>query len=222
MSDRVLRRLIGIVAVALVAVVATGSVLGSRTVATDLTRRSETALSAAGLQDVGVSFDGREARLRGGNDIQSRLAAALVETLPGVRQVAVARDREPVLPGVARLELDRAGDDVEIAGVVPSPDAAATVKVDAASSLRATVTGDVEVDRSVGAAEWVDALPDVLDVVAVVEGLELDIPGDGTVRLGGSVADAGTRSSIVQQVERALPGLRLDAALTVATVRGGA
>lgn len=215
---RRLKVLVVSVGLCLVAVVGAGAVLGSRSVAADLGDRSRTALAAADLADVRVTFSGREADLSGGNDVEARLAASLVEALPGVRQVEVERPASARRPGAAWLELDRAGDDVQIRGDVPSADAAAALKVAVATTLHATVTGDVAVDSSVGAAPWADEVPAVLDIVAVVEGLDLELPGDGTVRLGGQVADATTRARVVEQVAKALPGLRLVESLRLATV----
>jgi hypothetical protein len=192
-----------------------GALAGSRAVADDLRRRSETALTAAGLGDVTVDFAGREAAVSGGNDVEARLAAALVAALPGVRTVEDRHQQTAPLPGVARFELDRAGDDVEISGAVPSPDDAAAIKVGVATTLRTVITGDVAVDRSVDVARWAAALPAVLEIVVGVEGLELDIPGDGTLRLGGEVSDAATRSRILGQVADALPELKLVDALGV-------
>lgn len=209
MSDRSLKGCFAVVAAALVLVLAAGPVLGSRAVAADLRQRSETALTAAGLGDVTVTFTGREAALSGGNDVESRLAGSLLSALPGVRQVETADDEDAPLAGVARFELDRAGDDVEISGAVASPDDAAAIKVGVASTLRTIVTGDVTVDRSVGEAPWARALPVVLDLVAGVEGLELEIPGDGTIHLGGEVDDAGTRARMVKEVGHKMPDLQL-------------
>jgi hypothetical protein len=206
------------VGVCLVAVVAAGAVLGSRSVAADLRDRSTRALTAADLADVRVTFSGREARLTGGNDVEAALAASLVRALPGVRRVEVDRPSSPRTPGAAWLELDRAGDDVQIRGHVPSPDQAAAIKVAVATTLRATVIGDVTVDTSVTAAPWADDMSVLLDVVAGVEGLDLELPGDGTVRLGGQVADATTRSLVVEQVAKALPDLKLVETLRLATV----
>jgi osmotically-inducible protein OsmY len=217
LDQRALKRLVVAVAGCLAAVVVAGSVLGSRSVAADLRDRSRTALAAADLADVRVDFTGREARLSGGNDVEARLATSLVQALPGVRRVEVARGSRPHLRGVSRFELDRAGDDVEISGAVPSPDEAAAIKVSVATSLHTTVTGDVAVEPSVAAASWGDAMAKVLEIVAGVEGLALEIRGDGTVTLDGQVADAATRSRIVDEVGRALPGLELVATLRVAT-----
>jgi hypothetical protein len=216
-ESRALRRLVVAVAASLVVVIGAGAVVGSRSVGADLAGRSRTALAAAGLADVRVDFTGREARLTGGNDVEARLATSLVRTLPGVRQVDVERDARPDLAGVARFELDRAGEDVEISGVVASPDDAAAIKVAVATTLRTTVTGDVEVDPAVPEESWVSLLPAVLDVVAGVEGLALDVRGDGTVELAGQVADRTTRARLVDEVEQALPGLELVPTVRVAS-----
>jgi hypothetical protein len=208
-SDRALQRAVAVVATVLLAVIATGSVLGSRTVADDLRDRARRALSAAGLGDVDVRFTGREAALEGGNDVEARLAASLVAVLPGVRQVAPAPDADRPVPGVARFELDRFGDTVQISGTVASPDDAADLKIAVAAAMRTTVTGDVAVDRSVGAAPWVPDLPEVLRAVAGVAGLELEVPGDGTVVLGGRVRDDAARARAVRLVADGWPDLRV-------------
>ncbi|MET1037236.1 MAG: hypothetical protein ABW075_03125 [Aeromicrobium sp.] len=207
MSERTLQGLIGLVLAGLLAVVAAGAVLGSDTVASDLRDRAVTALAAAGLDDVLVDFRGREAELSGGNDVEIRRAEALVAALPGVRRVDVDVVDDADIRGVARFELDRAGDDVEISGVVPTPDDAAAIKVGVAGSLRTTITGDVAVDRSVAAASWVRALPEVLEVVAGIEGLELEIPGDGTVAIGGTVGDESERARLLRRLAGVLPDL---------------
>lgn len=215
MSDRFLQGLVSALVVCLVAVVGAGSVLGARSVGDDLTERSTVALAAADLADVRVAFSGREADLSGGNDVESRLAADLVRALPGVRRVEATRDGRPAVAGAAHFELDRAGDDVEISGVVPSPDDAAALKVAVATTLRTTVTGDVRVDGTVSDATWAGGVPAVLEIVAGVEGLALEIRGDGTVTLGGQVADAASRRRILRDVARVLPDLELVQTLRV-------
>ncbi|MCW2839755.1 MAG: hypothetical protein JWR55_1238 [Aeromicrobium sp.] len=217
MSDRTLKGLIGLVLTGLVAVIAAGAVLGSGSVAHGLGDRARTALAAAGLGDVLVDFRGREAELSGGNDVEIRRAETLVASLPGVRRVDVAVVADDVIEGVARFELDRAGDDVEINGVVPDPDAAAEIKVAVAEGLRTMITGDVAVDRSVAPARWADDLPDVFEVVAGVEGLELEIPGDGTVAIGGTVEDESERIRLLEELSDVLPGLEVTGTLDLAT-----
>lgn len=223
MSDRSLQRFLVVLAACLVAVVVAGSVLGSRTVAGDLARRSTTVLAAADLADVTVTFSGREAELSGGNDVESRLATELVGALPGVRAVEAPRDDLPVAAGESAFELDRAGDDVEISGVVPTPDDAATLKVAVATTLRTTVTGDVVVDGPVSAAPWVETMSDALEVVAGVEGLSLDIRGDGTVEVGGQVPDAASHRVVLRDLAAALPDLEVvDVLRVLSPARKGA
>lgn len=216
MSDRSLRRLIALVAAALLGVVVVGAVVGSRAVGDDLRQRSETALTAAGLGDVAADFRGREATISGGNDVEARLATELVAALPGVREVDADQDEGEPIDGVPRFKLDRAGDDVEISGTVPSPDDAAAIKIAVATAFRTVITGDVMVDRSVDQERWAASLPVVLEVVEGVEGLALEVPGDGTVHLGGSVSDVTTRARIVEQVADALPDFRLVDTLRIA------
>lgn len=220
MSDHSLRRLIALVATSLVVVVALGSVAGARSVAGDLTDRSDRALTAAGLDDVRVDFRGREAELRGGNDVEARLAGTLVRALPGVRRVEVDRARDRVVAGASRFELDRFGDDVEISGTVPTPDDAAAIKVAVASALQTTVTGDVTVTPSARSASWVTALPDVFAIVARVDRLSLEISGDGTVQLGGDVEAAQVHERLVRRVAAALPDLDVVDTIRVDTTSG--
>lgn len=207
MSDRTLKGLIGLVVAGLVAVIAVGAVFGSSAAAGDLRDRSQIALTAAGLDDVLVDFNGREAELTGGNDVEIRLARTLVGSLPGVRRVDLVISRDEAIDDVARFELDRAGDVVRISGVVPTPDDAAAIKVGVAAGLRTMITGDVAVDTSLAPAVWADALPDVFEALGHVEDLELDLRGDGSVVLGGTVASSSERDRLVRQVSRALPDL---------------
>lgn len=222
MSDHSLRRLVALVATSLVLVVALGSVFGARSVAGDLTDRSQRALDAAGLDGVRVDFRGREAELRGGNDVEARLAGTLVDALPGVRRVEVDRAADRVVAGASRFELDRSGDDVEISGAVPTPDDAAAIKVAAASALRTTVTGDVAVRPSARSASWVAALPDLFEIVAGVNRLSLEISGDGTLELGGQVDGDQVRQRVLRRVAAALPDLRVVDSIRIdpATGRG--
>lgn len=220
MSDRFLQRAVAVVATVLLVVIAVGSVMGSRTVAGDLHRRADTVLTASGLDDVRVVFQGREARLEGGNDVEARRASSLVAALPGVRRVDRAVHRDAPIPGVSRFSLDRAGEDIEISGVVSSPDDAADLKIAVASALATRVTGDVRVDRAVDAAAWVASLPSVLRTVGGVGGLELDVPGDGTLHVGGRVDDAAARSRIVARLSRQAPDLTLVETLDIAPRAG--
>lgn len=220
MSDHSLRRLIACVAASLVIVVALGSVVGARSVAADLTDRSARALAAAGLDDVRVEFRGREAELRGGNDVETRLAGALVGALPGVRRVEVDRAPQRVIAGASRFELDRSGDDVEISGAVPTPDDAAAIKVAVASALQTTVTGDVAVTPSARPASWVAALPDVFALVSGVDRLSLEISGDGTIELRGEVDAEQVRTRVLRRVAAALPDLELVETIRVDTTAG--
>lgn len=223
MSDRSLRGFIGLVVAGLVAVISLGAVLGSSAAADDLRDRSQTALAAAGLHDVVVDFSGREAALSGGNDVEIRLAERLVGALPGVRRVELARLGADAIDGVARFELDRAGDVVQISGVVPTPDDAAGIKVGVATSLATTIAGDVTVDRSLAAVSWTGALPDVLQALEQVDDLELDVAGDGTVVIGGTVGsrdERDERDRLVRQVSRALPDLEVVSQLQAAAPVG--
>lgn len=220
MSDRLLKGFIGLVVAGLITVIAVGAVFGSSAAAGDLRDRSQTALDAAGLDDVVVDFHGREAELSGGNDVEIRLARMLVSAMPGVRRVDHDDPDEEPIAGVARFELDRAGDVVQINGAVPTPDAAAEIKVGVASGLRTMITGDLAVDSSLAAVTWTAALPAVLEHLSLVDDLELDIRGDGSVVLGGTVGSLIGRDRLVRRVVRALPDLDVVDRLTIAASPG--
>jgi hypothetical protein len=218
-SDRTLAGLIGLVLTGLVVVIGAGAVLGSNSIAGDLGDRARTVLSAAGLEGIAVDFTGREAQLSGGNDVELRRAETLVAALPGVRTVKASAVPNRPLPGVARFELDRAGDDVEISGAVPSPDAAAAIKIASAQGLRAMITGDVTVDPALADGNWVAGLSGALEALAAVRSLAFDIRGDGTVQIGGWVEDSSERTRLVERVAAALPGLRVVDKLEVTSPR---
>lgn len=209
MSDRTLKGIIGLVVAGLVAVIALGAVFGSSATADDLRDRSQTALAAASLDDVSVDFRGREAELRGGNDVEIRLAGKVVAALPGVRRVALDVVADRPVDGAAHFELDRAGDVVQIRGVVPHPDDAAAVKVGVATGLHIMINGDLAVDRSLAPAAWTTELPDVFAALGQVEDLELTILGDGSLVLGGTVESAPERERLVRLVARKLPDLEV-------------
>lgn len=220
MSDRTLKGFIGLLVAGLVAVIALGAVLGSGAAAGELRHRSQTALSAAGLGDVVVDFRGREAQLSGGNDVEIRLARSLVSTMPGVRRVHLDRAAAEVISGVAQFELDRAGHVVQISGVVPTPDDAAGIKVGVATGLATTVAGDLTVDHALPVATWAAALPAVLEMLGQIGDLEVDIAGDGTLVLGGTVHSDTARSRLVRRVARTLPDLDVISRLDVAAPVG--
>ncbi len=217
MSDLAVKRLLGLVVAVLVVAVGTGAVVGSRAVADGLRTSSVQLLDDRGLHGVEVDFTGREAVLRSSNVAVLGQARVALADEPGVRRVTVSPTRSPGRQGAARFALDRFGDDVRIDGVVPSADDAAAIKIAAARTFGTTVTGDVRVDRSLSGGGWTSRLPDVFDDVSEVEALEIDVVGDGTVRLAGTLGTASAVDQVVSDVAKALGDLEVDAAIDVAS-----
>lgn len=217
-SDTSLKWLTALVAAGLVAVVALGSIAGSRSVAEALRPAAEQALVAAGLDGVSVTFEGREASLSGGSGTDLREAREVVEAIDGVRWARLdeGRDADPQdrvrsgAPAVSTIALERSADGVEIRGVVPDADAAAEIKAAASLIFGATVSGDLGVDPEVETAPWVAALPGVLGDVMAVRDLRLDIDGSGTARIGGTVHSAAGRDRVVDLVATAMRGLEVE------------
>jgi outer membrane protein OmpA-like peptidoglycan-associated protein len=80
---------------ALLAVIATWS--QARVIQSDLTSRSQAALASAGISGGEVSFDGRDATLRGFPTDKAQLAADVVRKVEGVRGADVAAQEKPAM-----------------------------------------------------------------------------------------------------------------------------
>lgn len=227
MSDTSLRWLTLLVAAALVALIALGSITGSDAVADDLRPRVELVLADGGLDGVQVELVGREVTLSEGSHADLAEAEQLVATVNGVRSVEVdapgatarpssaAPGRDGDRADAASLELRSTKERIAISGRVPDADAAASIKSGAALAFGQMVAGDVTVTASTGPAPWVRALPDLLGDLVGVKSLQLSIRTDGTVRLGGTIESAAGRDKISRYVSAALPGLELTNDLTI-------
>jgi hypothetical protein len=216
-----LKSLATLVALVLVGVIVTGALVGAGTVGDDLQRKAEQALSAAELDDVRVSVEGREATLSGGTPDELDRAELVVEGVHGIRwaEIAPADDGaaadEP--DTVPTLTLRRSPGGLTIDGTVPDADAAADIKVGAAEAFGVPVTGDLAIDAGVGRATWVDRLPDVFGDVAAVGDLTLTIDGSGTLDLSGTIDDRFAADRIRDLVASAVPDLQVLTRLHVLT-----
>ncbi|MRJ78240.1 OmpA family protein [Aeromicrobium sp. SMF47] len=222
-SDTSLKWLTALVAAGLVAVVALGSIVGSRSVAEALRPASEQALAAAGLDGVSVTFEGREASLSGGSGTDLREAREVVEGVDGVRWARVvdgpdtdAQERvDASAPDASTIALERTSRGVAISGVVPDADAAAGIKAAVSLTYGVTVSGDLRVDPDVEAARWVGAFPGVLGDVIAVRDLQLTIDGADTARIRGTVRSTAGRDRVVDLLATAMPDLEVDDDLTI-------
>ncbi len=210
MSDKRLKRVAALVGTTLLTLVTVGALLGSRSAADDLQAKSERALSAAHLDGVRVAFHGREAELSGGTPDDLSKAELIVEGIEGVRwanvvSVAVgptpaARDTTPT------LHLGRTSSGIAISGTVPDPDAAASIKASVAEAFGVAVSGDLVIDASVGSADWINQLPDILDDLVGVKRLTLVIDGQGSLDLGGSIESRAGAENVRSELDVDRPG----------------
>lgn len=221
MSDTTTKALAASTGFVLVAVIVTGALAGARSIEAELGPRAEQALAAAGLTDVDVHLEGREADLSGGTPADLVDSVSVVEGVRGIRLVRIR-----TVPGThsgthptatPSLELRRTVDGLTISGTVADADAAAELKAAAAESFAATVTGDLGIDARVGAADWVTAMPTVLNSLVAVKGLVLTV-GDGGLELGGSIESRAAVDDVEQLVAVVVPELSVNGHLRV--VRG--
>ncbi|MBC7633624.1 hypothetical protein [Aeromicrobium sp.] len=215
MTEDRLRELVALTGVALVTVIVIGALMGSRSVATDLEPAATEALSAAGLDMVAVSFEGREAELAGGTRQDLVRAESVVAHLRGVRRVGVPGGDvavpAPPAPSpadkVPTLVLRRTADGLEISGTVADAEVSAELKARAAEEFGVPVRGDLAIRASVGAASWGTTLPKAFSRLVDVAGLTLQIDGSGSLWIGGTVGSRAAATVVQSSVAAAVPGL---------------
>lgn len=220
MDDNRLRVLAGIVGLALVGTIAAGAVVGSNSAADDLQPKAVAALRAAGLTDIAVDFDGREAKLTGGVAADRSTAISVVEKVRGVRWAKVtgtpsAAPTIPAAPSEPSLTFSRSDIGATIGGVVPSAEVAADLKTAAAEVFGGSVSGDFKVDPTVDSANWFYELPEAFGDLVVVKNLEIAIGGGNTIQIGGSIESQAGADRAKLIVAGALPDLAVDSLITV-------
>lgn len=220
MDDNRLKAFAAIVGLALVVTVGVGAVVGSNSAAADLRPRALNALRAAGLTDVQVDFDGREAKLSGGARAERSRAVAVVEAVNGVRWATFtgrpsAATTIPAGPSAPAMRFSRSDIGATIGGAVPSAEVAAALKTAAAEAFGGSVSGDFTVDPSIHSAGWFDELPEVFGDLVVVKNLEVAIGGGGVIQIGGSIESQTGADRAAKIVAAAVPDLTVDSAITV-------
>lgn len=219
MSEKRLKRLAALVGLALLAVIATGALLGSRSAADDLQAQAERALASANLDGVHVAFHGREAELSGGDTEELSRAELVVEGIEGVRWADIVSPTSTPTPEppdtTPTLELSHKGGAITISGTVPDADAAASIKAYVAEAFAVPVTGDLAIDPVVGTAPWIRQLTDVFGDIVGVKGLALTIDGTGTLDLAGSIESRTGADDVRRMVATTVPDLHVVSRLDV-------
>ncbi|MDR7087585.1 outer membrane protein OmpA-like peptidoglycan-associated protein [Aeromicrobium panaciterrae] len=206
----------GLTGIALAAVIGIGSFAGSDSAADDLTPKAYAALVQAGLSNVKVDFDGREAKLSNGTPDELAKAEKIVEGVNGVRWAKIDSNRSTNLPDPPTFSLTRVADGVNLNGVVPNAAVAQKLK-DAALSL-GKVTGDLKIDPNVGTADWLGTLSDVIPSLSEVDDLALSVDGD-SLAIGGSLESQAGVDTLADLIEPSLGDLSLDNTLKVDAAR---
>lgn len=198
--------------------IAAVGVIGSEAVEPRLTENARDALRDAGISNIDVRFDGREAFLSGASASRDELARAerLVEAVDGVRWATVVQDAgagtsaETALPALSV----QSGPDgaIAVTGTVGTAQAASALQDAAETAFGEAAEVDMTVEDGVAAAGWSDGVPALFGALSVVDDLAFSLEGDHAT-LAGSAA---VPTAVEDAVEGALPGVTLDSTLTVA------
>ncbi|MEV7395715.1 OmpA family protein [Aeromicrobium sp. NPDC092404] len=211
MSEQRLRGLAALLGTTLLAVVAVGALVGSSSAASDLQGKAERALASAGLDEIRVTFEGREAELSGGTVDDLGQAELVVEGIEGVRRADVVRPAGGAPAEAAdttpTLRVSRTGAGITISGTVPDADGAVGIKAGVAEAFAVPVTGDLAIDPAVGPAPWTDELTHAFVDLVGIKDLELEIDGSGTLDLGGSIESRSGVEDARRLVAAAVPEL---------------
>jgi outer membrane protein OmpA-like peptidoglycan-associated protein len=219
-DDKRLRGLTGIVGLALVGTIGAGAVVGSDSAADDLQPKAAAALGAAGIHDITVGFDGREARLSGGLANERRKAISVVEGINGVRWAKFsgqpsALPLPPAAPSAPSMKLSHSDLGATISGVVPTAEVAAALKTAAAEAFGGTVSGDFRIDPSIDTADWFNELPEVFGDLFAVKDLDIGIGGQGLFQVTGTVRSQIGVDKLKDLLTAALPDLTVNSSLSV-------
>ena len=196
----------------------------------DLTARSSAALSAAGMDSVVVSFEGRDGTLEGtaATEAEAESAQSVVLGVNGVRMVdnqmsvdsAAAETATPTIPpstvgpGPAEgrppsfVMLVSEGT-VALTGSVPDEETRDALVAGAVAAFGLeNVVSTVSVTEGVASTEWLVGLPFLIEEFGDVTEFSLVITG-GTAELSGLAVSEAARSSIENLVAMSLPGIEV-------------
>jgi len=183
----------------------------------DLTSRTRRGLSAAGLPNARVSFEGRDATVE--NVAAGSVEAAKVAVLRvrGVRAATVLANAPAPSSPVPPLRVAVSGNTMTLSGAVPNRAAGAAL-IRAATSA---APGRTVVDRlAVTSGASASATPaDVSRLIAVLGTGDRGLSFDGaTITLTGAVADDATKTAIERRARAAMPAATIDNRLSVTAV----
>ena len=192
----------------LLGLVTTGAVFwGVSHVESDLTVRSEAALAAAGI-DLEVTFDGRDAQIRGSvtGEAERAFALQLVGDLAGVRaadasQVTVVAADVPAAPAApsssVEITIDIIGGLATVTGSVRDQRDADAIASSLVTSYGPTaVVAQISVSPDVGPAPWLVNLPGVLSRMGTLRDGAIRVV-EGSVVVEGIVATEIARTNLI-------------------------
>lgn len=207
----VVKPLAVVTGLALAGVIGVGGVVGSEATADSLEPRAREALDAAGLTDVEVEFEGREAEVSNGSIQDLQRAEDVVEGVDGVRWATIDRDSsdDDDDERAVRVALEREGNELRIDGTVPDASTAARLKSSAADAFGVPVVGDLEIDDSLQAPSWGNQLAGTFGDMAAIKDLDLDLEGT-TLELGGSIESEAGRDKVVDLIGAAMPDVTIE------------
>lgn len=188
--------------------IAAVGVIGANALEPKLTTAAEHALRDAGIEGVGVRFDGREAFLSSAGASPGQLADAerVVEAVDGVRWVTVVHSAaSPELSVSEGPEGDAIVD-----GVTGTAGEAGAIQDAATAAFGPGTQSLVDVEDGVAVPSWTGSLPEIFAALAQVDDLQFTLNAQGAV-LSGTAADP---DAVAHQLEAALGSIPLVSTLT--------
>lgn len=230
---------------ALVGVYVVGLRFGLLQIERDLTARARAALGALQLDEIGVDFTGREARLMGtaADPDGAAKAAEVIAALDGVRSVVSAvtvRPRivveppppppEPVEAAPApdeaasaaaaepTVELQRVGDSLFFKGRLPKGAHQAALAAIAKVKAGGRVGVAIELDEALPERPWAAQIWTLLPAIVEAPGVGFRVQ-DGALMLTGEIDDPARREGLAAAAAAVIFDLRIDNRIVV--VGGG-
>ncbi|MGN6502053.1 MAG: OmpA family protein [Pseudolysinimonas sp.] len=190
--------------------IAAVAVVGSTAVEAPLTAAARDALRDAGITDVAVRFDGREATLSGeGADADLTAAVRIVSAIDGVRWASAERPSDDAPRATLTVEADPAGD-IEVEGVTGTAAEASVLQGAARTAFGHGTTVTITVRDGVAVPTWSTSVSGIFTALARVEGVRFTLDPSGA-RVSGAASDP---REVAEQLQAALGVLPLTAALT--------
>lgn len=202
-----------VVATVLGGMIAAVAVIGSHAIEPKLTEAATAALREAGLDDVRVRFEGREASVssRVATPADLREAQAVVARVDGVRSVTVVEPAAVAAEGPALAVVADPDGSVTVTGTVGSAAEQARL-VDAAEAAFETVGVAVLIEDGVDQAPWATDAATLFAALGPVRDVVFRLDASGATIAGSAPDPAATEADL----EAVLDGIPLTSALTAA------